>query len=220
MADIDVERTTMLWPAELKRRVQGRVGARGLTAFTVAAVEQRLAQLDTQDATNPNPPQAPAELEVSGRVDLGDDPDGDLDGYDGAITALPTAGADIQPVQEPHGEIGRPSEPQAHSAQITAKILAGNGTTPRVANLKERFGLTAASDLPTGPCVNCGQATTSRIRRDDDVEVFEHRTCPESEPVAPTAVSDEPREEEPPAPGICPDCLAPLIDNVCWACSM
>lgn len=40
----ETERTTMLWPVDVKEAVRERVGPRGLTDFTVAAVREKLGQ--------------------------------------------------------------------------------------------------------------------------------------------------------------------------------
>lgn len=46
----DTTRVTMLWPQELKDRVRDEVGARGLTEFTVAAVQEKFEGFDRERA--------------------------------------------------------------------------------------------------------------------------------------------------------------------------
>lgn len=42
MSESDISRVTMLWPSDLKNAVRGKVGARGLTDFTIEAVRAKL----------------------------------------------------------------------------------------------------------------------------------------------------------------------------------
>lgn len=156
----ETERTVMLWPVELKQRVQALVGPRGLTAFTIEAVQDKLARQE-----------APARQEAQVRTG------------------------------EP-GELPRITPPPGptHSADITAKIMAGS-RAERTEELKQRFGLSAASELPKPEPKQAVEEVQAEPLQAEPEE-------PSADPPGATSSST------------CPNCYAPLIDGTCWACAL
>lgn len=56
----ETERVTQLWPLDLKEKVRERVGARGVTRYTLEAVQEKLARDAAADAAEPTEPEEPA----------------------------------------------------------------------------------------------------------------------------------------------------------------
>jgi hypothetical protein len=52
-------RVSMVWPADLKEQVRRTVGARGMTEFTLDAVRDKLAKMQTTVSNEPSDPEPP-----------------------------------------------------------------------------------------------------------------------------------------------------------------
>lgn len=65
--EAEFRRVSMLWPADVKEQVRRLVGGRGLTTFTLDAVQEKLARLHddpaADDTAADEPAGAPAEPE-------------------------------------------------------------------------------------------------------------------------------------------------------------
>lgn len=214
----------MLLPAELKEEVRQRVGNRGMTAFVVEAIRDKLR---SDPAPAPRPVMPPVgSLEITRSIDLDGGPTDigspvpDPPTDDEIVEALIHGKPDGR-VDQMVGDLSGVEKP--YSTQITERILAGQGRTmdeprARVENIREKFGdrLKSASEIevpekpsPTPVEVIDGEGAVVRILADDAESPY-----PSFDP--PTVGPDTNESDT----NACPNCFSPMIDGVCWTCSI
>ncbi len=195
--EVSTERVAMLWPAELKARVQQLVGKRGLTAFTLEAVEQLLTTRAAEPAPEPAPP-----VDVHEAVELD-------------VPAPVVSEAPVAPVASVTGENDTPP-----SASISERIMFGphhdRVDELRAAAAAAGLPLTTAAEIDTAAELLDADAPTSTSSATDDPTVVTDGTATStSDPVA----APPPTDAATATSDVCPKCFSPMLAGECWACS-
>jgi hypothetical protein len=189
MEPTGMERVTMLWPSELKNAVRAAVGARGITKFTIAAVEDKLAAI----ARTGTPTEAQTAASATHDTEADEAQQLTVDTVAATKAGLGPRRADLafqgrirERVAVDQHILRRLNEVETAQESLKSAADPPPQTRARINDLKERFGLVSASSLPVPEPAT--EETPAEIEAD--------------------LLSD-----------ICPNCKSPLIDGECWTCN-
>lgn len=200
--EVPTERVAMQWPKTLKEQVREVAGPRGLTEFTINAVEKALLEV--------------SKAEVEEKKDAVDKAREAATQLGEAVTeAVQTA---VQTEEAPADAVV--SEPaDTESAEEPAPEEPPVAPPVTIVKPSDRSSLFERIQEATGGEID----PTSVLRPASEIPVPEKKAEPEPEPepvpVAPPLPVVDVETPTAPVADICPTCQEPLVDGECWECA-
>lgn len=229
----NTSRVSMLWPESLKEKVRDRVGSRGLTVFTIEAVEAKLGIHDSHkaDAKELNEVKDLAQR-LADALAMG----GDYEDRASALRLLElpawiqTVGwpDQLAAIVKPEDSTPEPVEPEPEPIVATSPEEAESSDSND--NIVESSELPAVGDPGTVRSTPPGESKASdlleRIRgkaTEKGVDLSGVELKPASSIENESQPEASPRQEEPVAtpvanPDVCPKCGTELVNGECWEC--